>query len=123
MINLGFTIYLLRNPEDHFHFNFEIGALEITAFVIQAIFLIDMVANFIAISPGVLCEGRKIVYLELVLQIMFIGDLIVQSFYDFDKNRDDRYINTFVDPNKIAIIRNLRLFKYGNLIRDVVYVS
>ena len=82
-----------------------------------------MVANFIAISPGVLCEGRKIVYLELVLQIMFIGDLIVQSFYDFDKNRDDRYINTFVDPNKIAIIRNLRLFKYGNLIRDVVYVS
>lgn len=55
------------------------------------------------------------------MQCIFVFDFIFGHFANL--NPDDYYTNTLVDPYKLVIIRNIRLFKYGGLIRDVQFVS
>ena len=53
----------------------------IVAVTINAVFFLDMVANFYVFGPKTVWKSRKFIYLELFLQIGFVTLLTVQSIY------------------------------------------
>lgn len=55
----------------------------IISLVIQFIFFLDMLVNFIIIGPKKLCGGRKKMYFELILQVGFLAVLIADYSLEY----------------------------------------
>ena len=85
MLNLFATMYLVVF-DVHMRNTYIIDQTPfIISLVIQSIFFLDMLVNFIIIGPKKLCGGRKKMYFELILQVGFLAVLITDYSLEYQK--------------------------------------
>jgi len=73
LITLCFAEYVtMSNVHYEYGSNIKFPVITAIALSLQGFFLLDMVANFVVIGPKVLWTSRKVMYLELLLQVSFI---------------------------------------------------
>ena len=106
--NLLFSIIMLTVDEgiewktENFHIIAPI------AIIINLIFLVDMVANFIVLRPKNVWKARKPVFFELILQIF----MVLFFFFYIDENFGFSKFGFFSVLALIFMIRNLRILHY-----------
>ena len=124
MLNFIFTLNLIYlfvydtknlNLEDKYLMDIDV----ILALTLQAVFLTDMIANFIVVPPKALREFGKIFFFEILLQLYF-----VLALYDHLKFRSDYMLlrHELQDLGIVFTLRNIRLMKYTRIIKDVEFI-
>ena len=125
LINLSFTFLLFQFDQ---HLWFSTGtdlAILIIALILQAVFFVEMLANFICIGPSKLWQTRKIMYFELLLQIALalqaiIDSTILKSKYESTSGVVPKEI---YDLGIVFIFRNFRLIHHFYVIKDAKLVA
>ena len=82
-----------------------------------------MVANFVVIGFKKLCQSRKLMFLELMLQIDFLAIMIFVVIASQNETISLARKTEFMDLNIVFIIRNARLVIYLDVVRDAKFVS
>ena len=82
----------------------------------QGFYLIDMIENFVILGFWNVIQVRKVILLELLLQIMGATQIVVQIA------TTDIYLNKVQDLYFVFLLRNLRLVKVFREVSDVDFV-
>ena len=106
--NLLFSIIMLTADEGIEWKTENFNIIAPVAILINLIFLVDMVANFIVLGPKNVWKARKPVFLELLLQVFMVLFFI---FY-IDSNFGFSKFGFFSVLALIFMIRNLRILHY-----------
>ena len=109
-----FTLFLVFT--DHHVFIEDMNFSTIAGLILNGIFFFDMIANFIVLGFKNIFLSRRLVILELLLQILFTVQFICQICVD------NQYYHSMTDLFFVFLLRNVRFARAMREVKDVDYM-